>query len=91
MTGIILFSTCLSFSTFSAIVRSDIPYQTFKDFAENKGQFIPGAINLKIYDKLGVLNKAPTVDFSSATINTGVLRREITLFIPLRMLLQLNM
>ncbi|EJH1737655.1 autotransporter outer membrane beta-barrel domain-containing protein [Escherichia coli] len=77
MSGIILFSTCLSFSTFSAIVRSDIPYQTFKDFAENKGQFIPGATNLKIYDKqgnqLGALNKAPMVDFSSATINTGAL------------------
>ncbi|EJV7388963.1 autotransporter outer membrane beta-barrel domain-containing protein [Escherichia coli] len=77
VTGLVLFSTCLSFPSLSAIVRSDIPYQTFRDFAENKGSFIPGATNLEIYDKqgnhLGTLDKAPMIDFSSATIATGIL------------------
>ncbi|EEW7793383.1 serine protease autotransporter toxin EatA [Escherichia coli] len=61
----------------AATVNADISYQTFRDFAENKGAFIVGASNINIYDKngvlVGVLDKAPMPDFSSATMNTGTL------------------
>ncbi|HAK0597836.1 TPA: S6 family peptidase [Salmonella enterica subsp. enterica serovar Singapore] len=59
----------------AATVSAEIPYQIFRDFAENKGQFTPGATNIAIYDKqgnlVGKLDKAPMADFSSATITTG--------------------
>ncbi|MWL43952.1 autotransporter outer membrane beta-barrel domain-containing protein [Escherichia coli] len=49
-------------------IRSDIDLQTYKDFAENKGQFLPGTENIKIYDKsgnlVGTLDSAPMPDFS---------------------------
>ncbi|SMB80602.1 outer membrane autotransporter barrel domain-containing protein [Pasteurella testudinis DSM 23072] len=55
----------------ASVVRSDIPYQTYRDFGENKGQFVVGATNLPIYGKngelIGTLDKAPMVDFSSAS------------------------
>ncbi|MHA6633707.1 S6 family peptidase [Citrobacter farmeri] len=47
----------------------DIPYQTYRDFSENKGLFKPGAIDIPLYDKDGkvvaTLDKAPMIDFSS--------------------------
>ncbi|EIH7488314.1 hypothetical protein A8393_004911, partial [Escherichia coli] len=56
----------------SATVSAEIPYQIFRDFAENKGQFTPGTTNIFIYGKqghlVGKLDKAPMTDFSSATI-----------------------
>jgi len=59
----------------ASIVWSDIPYQTFRDFSENKGVFKPGAVNIPIYDKQGKvvinLDKAPMIDFSSNN-RTGV-------------------
>ncbi|HCX4216732.1 TPA: S6 family peptidase, partial [Escherichia coli] len=67
--------TCLSYPLISqaGIVRSDIPYQLFRDFAENKGLFVPGATDIPVYDKdgklVGHLDKAPMVDFSSVTTN----------------------
>lgn len=68
--------------TYASIVSSEIPYQTYRDFAENKGQFIPGATSITIYDKsgniTGILNKAPVPDFSSANSGTAV----ATLFSP---------
>ncbi|EAA5574435.1 serine protease [Escherichia coli] len=58
----------------SATVSAEIPYQIFRDFAENKGQFTPGTMNIFIYGKqghlVGKLDKAPMTDFSSATIIT---------------------
>ncbi|CAD5551651.1 hypothetical protein B9R23_004238 [Escherichia coli] len=61
----------------SATVSAEIPYQIFRDFAENKGQFTPGTTNIFIYGKqghqVGKLDKAPMTDFSSATITTGSL------------------
>lgn len=66
----------LSTSAFSSTVRSDISYQIYRDFAENKGIFQPGAINIPIYDNkgnlVGTLNKAPMPDFSSVDSGIGV-------------------
>ena len=72
-------------------IRGDIDLQTYKDFAENKGQFLPGTENIKIYDKsgnlVGTLDSAPMPDFSSvgrkfAVIGSG----EATLFHPAYMI-----
>lgn len=40
--------TCLSYPMMSqaGIVRDDISYQLFRDFAENKGLFVPGATDI---------------------------------------------
>lgn len=67
----VLVATALfSSPTLSSIVRDDISYQIFRDFAENKGQFLPGTTDIPIHTingtRLGVLNKAPMIDFSSA-------------------------
>ncbi|WP_289306756.1 S6 family peptidase, partial [Escherichia coli] len=62
----------------AALVSGNIPYQTYRDFAENKGQFQAGAINLPIFNKNGELvgqfDKAPMIDFSSVNVgsNPGV-------------------
>ncbi|MFQ6247206.1 S6 family peptidase [Yersinia enterocolitica] len=65
--------TCLSYPVISqaSIVRADISYQLFRDFAENKGLFVPGTTNIPVYDKdgklVGYLDKAPMADFSSVS------------------------
>ncbi|GHO25155.1 serine protease EspP [Escherichia coli] len=41
----------------AGIVRSDIAYQIYRDFAENKGLFVPGATDIPVYDKDGNLVK----------------------------------
>ncbi|MBS9009074.1 hypothetical protein KEQ57_22850 [Escherichia coli] len=57
----------LSTPAFSAIVRNDILYQTFRDFAENKGNFQPRNTNIAIKNNsgtiIGYLDKAPMPDF----------------------------
>ncbi len=64
---------CLSYPVISqaGIVRSDIAYQIYRDFAENKGLFVPGATDIPVYNKdgklVGHLDKAPMVDFSSVS------------------------
>ncbi|MDX6840847.1 autotransporter outer membrane beta-barrel domain-containing protein [Hafnia paralvei] len=59
----------LSASGYTSTVRNDISYQIYRDFAENKGVFKPGAVNIPIYDNsgnlVGTLNQAPMPDFSS--------------------------
>ncbi|HFE4537928.1 TPA: S6 family peptidase, partial [Escherichia coli] len=59
----------------ASIVSANIPYQTFRDFAENKGEFAPGSMNIAIYDKqgnkIGSLDKAPMIDFSSVNIRNA--------------------
>ena len=68
----------LSLSTYgyTSTVRNDISYQIYRDFAENKGAFKPGSVNIPIYDKrgnlVGTLNKAPMPDFSSVDSGIGV-------------------
>lgn len=73
-----LFGFMLSFSLLQILnasgVRSDLPYQDFRDFAENKGKFRPGAMNIPIYDKLGRLvgyemRNAPMPDMSASDLN----------------------
>lgn len=53
----------------ASIVGMDIPYQTYRDFAENKGAFSVGALDIPFYKKDGTLystlNKAPMIDFSA--------------------------
>ncbi|HGB1098604.1 TPA: S6 family peptidase [Salmonella enterica subsp. enterica serovar Enteritidis] len=62
----------------ASIVSADIDYQIFRDFAENKGAFRPGATDIAIYNKqgelVGTLNKAAMPDFSSVNVksNPGV-------------------
>ncbi|MDF3971405.1 S6 family peptidase [Escherichia coli] len=59
-------------TAYCSTVSAEISYQTFRDFAENKGQFSPGSLNLNIYDKhgalVGTLDKAPMIDFSSTDL-----------------------
>nr|WP_049640906.1 S6 family peptidase [Edwardsiella ictaluri] len=61
--------------SYASIVSDEIPYSVFRDFAENKGVFQPGATDIAIYDKsgakVGTLDLAPFPDFSSASTNTG--------------------
>lgn len=68
---IILLSICLSGIANASIVSSEIDYQIFRDFSENKGAFTPGAKNIAIYNKsgelVGLLDKAPMPDFSSVS------------------------
>ncbi|EOV0978679.1 S6 family peptidase, partial [Edwardsiella piscicida] len=60
----------------ASIVSSSIGYQQYRDFAENKGAFKPGAVDIPIYNKKGeqvaTLNKAPMLDFSSVDSGIGV-------------------
>lgn len=62
----------------ASIVSAEIDYQIFRDFAENKGAFRPGATDIVIYNKQGelvcTLNKAAMPDFSSVNVksNPGV-------------------
>ncbi|WGE31079.1 S6 family peptidase, partial (plasmid) [Edwardsiella tarda] len=62
----------IPFSVLASTVSAEIPYQTFLDFAKNRGQFTPGLQDIYIYDKsdniVGVLN-APMPDFSSSDLS----------------------
>ena len=62
---------------YSSIVRSDVDYQYFRDFAENKGAFSVGASNISIQDKQGkilgrVLNGIPMPDFRVSNRQTAI-------------------
>ncbi|EFV9919973.1 hypothetical protein GAJ57_23635, partial [Shigella sonnei] len=73
LTHILLICLCYSQISLAGIVRSDIAYQIYRDFAENKGLFVPGANDIPVYDKdgklVGRLGKAPMADFSSVSSN----------------------
>lgn len=62
----------------ASTVSAEIDYQIFRDFAENKGAFRPGATAIDIYNKqgelVGRLDKAAMPDFSSVNVksNPGV-------------------
>ncbi|ENG6531455.1 autotransporter outer membrane beta-barrel domain-containing protein, partial [Escherichia coli] len=77
LSSVAVLSLSSAWPALAATVSAEIPYQIFRDFAENKGQFTPGTTNISIYDKqgnlVGKLDKAPMADFSSATITTGSL------------------
>ena len=64
-------------SAFAAIVRSDVDYQIFRDFAENKGKFHVSATNVEIRDKNGnalgtLLPNLPMIDFSPVDVQMRV-------------------
>ncbi|EEJ6656775.1 TPA: autotransporter outer membrane beta-barrel domain-containing protein [Salmonella enterica] len=76
-TGLLLILLCSGSPLVCASeVSNEIPYQTFRDFSENKGEFTPEARDIRIYKKngdlAGELNKAPMPDFSSANVGTAV-------------------
>ncbi|MDO4427806.1 MAG: S6 family peptidase, partial [Moraxella sp.] len=66
----------LAVTSHAATVRSDVDYQTFRDFAENKGDFTVGATNVTVTDTSGkaigtVLNGVPMPDFGATDRLTG--------------------
>ncbi|HHF3488652.1 TPA: S6 family peptidase [Haemophilus influenzae] len=64
--------------TEAALVRDDVDYQIFRDFAENKGKFSVGATNVLVKDKnnkdLGTAlpNGIPMIDFSVVDVNKRI-------------------
>ncbi|AYO32738.1 S6 family peptidase [Haemophilus influenzae] len=64
--------------TEAALVRDDVDYQIFRDFAENKGKFSVGATNVLVKDKnnkdLGnaLPNGIPMIDFSVVDVNKRI-------------------
>ncbi|EHP1067809.1 autotransporter outer membrane beta-barrel domain-containing protein [Escherichia coli] len=68
----VLFST----GALAGTVNNELGYQLFRDFAENKGAFHPGATNIAIYNKqgelVGTLDKAAMPDFSAVDSEIGV-------------------
>ena len=64
--------------TEAALVRDDVDYQIFRDFAENKGMFSVGATNVLVKDKnnkdLGsaLPNGIPMIDFSVVDVNKRI-------------------
>ncbi|HHF6593753.1 TPA: S6 family peptidase [Haemophilus influenzae] len=64
--------------TEAALVRDDVDYQIFRDFAENKGRFSVGATNVEVRDKnnhsLGnaLPNGIPMIDFSVVDVNKRI-------------------
>ncbi|KIP45030.1 peptidase [Haemophilus influenzae] len=64
--------------TEAALVRNDVDYQIFRDFAENKGKFSVGATNVEVRDKnnhsLGsaLPNGIPMIDFSVVDVNKRI-------------------
>ncbi|HHQ2188355.1 IgA-specific serine endopeptidase autotransporter IgaB1 [Haemophilus influenzae] len=64
--------------TEAALVRDDVDYQIFRDFAENKGKFSVGATNVLVKDKnnkdLGTAlpNGIPMIDFSVVDVDKRI-------------------
>ncbi|MCK9117394.1 autotransporter domain-containing protein [Haemophilus influenzae] len=63
--------------TEAALVRDDVDYQIFRDFAENKGKFFVGATDLSVKNKQGqnignALSNVPMIDFSVADVNKRI-------------------
>ncbi|HAW8459769.1 TPA: S6 family peptidase, partial [Escherichia coli] len=73
--AVLLSPLFLSFSVGASILSAEIDYQIFRDFAENKGIFRPGATDITIYNKqgelIGTLNKASMPDFSSVNVKSA--------------------
>ena len=67
----------------ASMVRNDVDYQFFRDFAENKGQFTVGSSNIPVFNKQGqkiatVLPNLPMPDLHVANRVSGI----ATLFHP---------
>lgn len=80
LTHLLLLSTLVPFSLTSqaSLVRGDVDYQEFRNFAENKGKYQPGAVNIPVYDNNGnylgtvLPQDVPMPDFSATNFGTGV-------------------
>ena len=64
----------LSPMVFAGQVYSGVDYQYFRDFAENKGKFTPGAQNIAVVNKKGesigtMMQNVPMMDFSVVSRN----------------------
>lgn len=75
-TALLLSPLLLSSPAGASIISAEIDYQIFRDFAENKGAFRPGATDIAIYNKqgelVGTLDKAAMPDFSAVDSEIGV-------------------
>lgn len=73
---LLLLSVLFSTGGLAGTVNNQLGYQLFRDFAENKGAFHPGATNIAIYNKqgelVGTLDKAAMPDFSAVDSEIGV-------------------
>jgi serine protease autotransporter len=73
---LLLIPVLFSAGSFAGTVNNELGYQLFRDFAENKGMFRPGATNIAIYNKqgefVGTLDKAAMPDFSAVDSEIGV-------------------
>ncbi|HFP5223372.1 TPA: S6 family peptidase [Escherichia coli] len=73
---LLLTSVLFSAGGFAGTVNNELGYQLFRDFAENKGMFRPGATNIAIYNKqgelVGTLDKSAMPDLSSVNSGSGV-------------------
>ncbi|EEQ7342123.1 autotransporter outer membrane beta-barrel domain-containing protein, partial [Escherichia coli] len=65
-----------SYPSLASVVGNTLPWQTYRDFAENKGAFHAGATNIPLYGRNGAvggrLDKAPMMDFSVVDQILGV-------------------
>ncbi|MBK1980326.1 autotransporter outer membrane beta-barrel domain-containing protein [Achromobacter xylosoxidans] len=73
----LLAAILLSGTACASYVSIDIPYQTYRDFAENKGAFQPGALGIPILNKDGTLRgnssaAIPFIDFSSVSNDRAI-------------------
>lgn len=63
-------------TSLASVVKGSIPYQTYRDFSENKGLFKPGATDIPIYNRngenVGILSNTPMPDLSSVDSVLGV-------------------
>ncbi|OOF56437.1 S6 family peptidase [Rodentibacter myodis] len=70
-------SLALNSHSYASMVRDDIPYQYFRNFAENKGRFFPNAQNIPILDKNGrqvgtMMANISMPDFSAVNRQSGI-------------------
>ncbi|VEI47529.1 peptidase S6 IgA endopeptidase [Actinobacillus equuli] len=54
--SLLVLSTLASQSMNAGVMRHDIDVQTYRDFAENRGVFQPGATNVPVYKTDGTLS-----------------------------------
>ncbi|MDH2924142.1 pertactin [Nicoletella semolina] len=62
---------------YASVIRSDVPYSDFRDFAENRGRFTVGASNIPVYNKDGqkigeVMQDVPMPDFAPVRAQNAV-------------------
>ncbi|MCZ8781141.1 autotransporter outer membrane beta-barrel domain-containing protein [Escherichia albertii] len=74
--ALLLTPALLSAGCLAGTVNNELAYQLFRDFAENKGMFRPGATDIAVYNKhgklVGTLDKAAMPDFSSVNVKSNL-------------------